>query len=181
MYEFGFVDPAKVLDEIDSLRVDIERVFNDLRSVYVESVPTASYSSANQRNLQLRLSGRRPTEGLRLQFRQPVEHTVTAHLSVETPNGIQRSDVSGAVSARGHSLAIQVPLLADHVPSTAIANGNSSGSLDIEAGDYQLELQGVSEGNQLDGVFLTFGPNEVIAQRIAPLEARAVLLDPGYL
>ncbi len=171
---FRHLPPSKVRGAIKDLRTSVARVFSDIKREYIDNVRPVRYSVAQASGrLDLAISSRRPATGLRLEYDQPLKAASDLRLGYMLDEQIREVDLSGAVSMRGHSLVIEMPLVADFVHSTSKRRVPMSKTLAVMPGYYWLSFSDVKTDASLQNVYATYSDGTTVrAERVKEIEKR---------
>ena len=176
VFAFELLGPRQVESAMREMRRDIARVFADVETSYLGPQRPVDYAATPQGDrLELRLSGRRPATGLRLDYRRPPERPVTATLIYLSGGRSFEIDISGAVSLRGTSLVVDWPLLAKFVPVQSRPAPAKAKSFRIEDGYYRIRIDGLGPRNGLLELFSLHGDSSRRGRKVRSIEPTELL------
>lgn len=125
------------------LRAEIAHTFAALRANYLQGPVRLRHAAAGPGLLRLGVDGRAPLQSLVVRPAAPPTQAPRVHLRWSDERGERRVDVSARCALRDGALALDLPLLAQHVPVVATlhsANVGGRNALAIAEAVYDLEF-----------------------------------------
>jgi hypothetical protein len=145
-------NPKLVSDHMRRLVRDMQKVFSDLKAVYVNAAANITYDMRDSA-IALVVKGRRPVWRLRLDFDAPLASRPKIRVRYKSLDQWHLVDISGAVSLSGRSLTIETGLLPDITPAltsrtnAVVRPGYYEFLLDEATTNAHLRLIAADQGN----------------------------------
>ncbi len=174
---FRHLRPSEVRLALMDLRKMIAEVFADVKREYLEVTPVEfALTEGSSPRIELLISSRRPLSGIRIEYDRPLERKSDLRLGYFLGGDSRELDLAGATSMRGHSIIIDMPLMADFVPSTSDRRPPMSRTLAVGPGYYWLDFRGGDGGASVQNVYAEYSDGTTIrAERVEEIAKHSFL------
>ncbi len=162
--DYQFLSPEEVRQAINNFLKTIEQTFNEVKEGYLTSIEPIKYKYLpNKKIIQIQFQGRKVLEKLKLTFTSKLPNKVKGRISYLKNGKRFYKDISKFIHSQDNKLELNLSLSSRFKLITKGHHPLISRRLNSELAFYQLNLENLPKGIQLQEISSHFGLNNFIS------------------